>query len=97
MKREKRLVLNAMRMTTREQAHAHLKKRLRLPNWYGGNLDALSDCLGDVCKPTHIVVRCMPHLERALGDYGIRLMQVLREAAAENDNLRLTLRPGFWK
>jgi hypothetical protein len=39
----------------------------------------------------------MPHLERALGEYGIRLMQVLQKAATENDNLRLTLRPGFWK
>ncbi|MDP3448882.1 MAG: barstar family protein [Eubacteriales bacterium] len=97
MKHEKRLVFNAKRMTTRALAHAHLKQRLKLPDWYGSNLDALNDCLSEIGQPTRIIVRCMPHLEQALGEYGVRLIQVLQKAAAENKNLRLTLRIGFWK
>ena len=40
-------VLNGKRMDTRDHAHAHLARRLRLPVYYGNNLDALNDCLTD--------------------------------------------------
>ena len=92
MKHETRLSLNARRMTTRELAHAHLKERLRLPDWYGNNLDALHDCLGDFGEPTRIILRFAPELVRSLGAYGTKLIRVLQQAVEENPNLRLTLR-----
>lgn len=95
MRHEKRLTLNARRMTSREQAHAHLKERLRLPDWYGNNLDALNDCLGEICAPTQIIVRFAPMLEQNLGDYGIKIIRVLEQAAQENINLKVTLKPWF--
>lgn len=95
MKHEKRLTLNARRMDTRENAHAHLKQRLRLPDWYGGNLDALNDCLGEIGEPTRIVVRFAPKLTLSLGDYGAKLIQVLEQSAQENKNLRVSLKNGF--
>lgn len=95
MKHEKRLTLNARRMDTRERAHAHLKQRLRLPDWYGGNLDALNDCLGEIGEPTRVIVRFAPVLTRSLGGYGARLIRVLEQAAEENGNLRVTLKNGF--
>lgn len=95
MKHEKRLTLNARRMTSRELAHAHLKERLRLPDWYGNNLDALNDCLGEFGEPTQIIVRFAPMLEQTLGDYGIRIIRVMQRAAEENPNLRVTLKTWF--
>ena len=95
MGHEKRLTLNAKRMTTREQAHAHLKERLRLPDWYGNNLDALNDCLGEIGQPTRIIVRYAPALEETLGDYGIRIIRVLEQAAKENKNITITLKNWF--
>ena len=92
MKHEKRLTLNAKKMTSREQAHAHLKERLRLPDWYGNNLDALNDCLGEIGEPTQIIVRFAPMLGRSLGDYGSRIIRVMQRAAEENPNLRVTLK-----
>jgi len=92
MKHETRLSLNARRMTTRELAHAHLKERLRLPDWYGNNLDALHDSLGDFGERTRIILRFSPELERSLGAYGTKLIRVLQQAVEENPNLRLTLR-----
>ena len=95
MKRERRLTLNAKRMTTREQAHAHIKARLRLPEWYGNNLDALNDCLGEIGQPTRIIVRYAPVLEETLGDYGVRIIRVLEQAAKENKNLTIILKNWF--
>lgn len=88
------LRLNARRMTTRERAHAHLKARLRLPDWYGNNLDALNDCLGAIGEPTHILIRHTASL-RLLGDYGAKLLGVFTRAAEANPNLHLTLRERF--
>ena len=95
MKHEKRLTLNAKRMTTRELAHALIKERLRLPDWYGNNLDALNDCLGEIGQPTRITVRYAPALEEMLGDYGVRIIRVLEQAAKENKNLTVTLKNWF--
>lgn len=92
MKHETRLSLNARRMTTRELAHAQLKDRLRLPDWYGNNLDALHDCLGEIGKPTRIILRHAAHLERNLGDYGMKLLRVLETSVEENPILRLSIR-----
>ena len=95
MKHEKRLTLNARKMDTREHAHAHLRQRLRLPEWYGNNLDALNDCLGEIGEPTRIVVRFAPVLSQTLGEYGTRMIRVLEQATQENQNLRISLKNGF--
>ena len=95
MERERRLTLNAKRMATREDAHAHIKARLRLPGWYGHNLDALNDCLGEINRPTRIIVRFAPSLRESLGDYGTKILDVLERAAEENPNLQISFRERF--
>lgn len=45
-------------VTSPEVLHSVLARRLELPDYYGRNLDALSDCLGDVCEPTHVLILC---------------------------------------
>lgn len=95
MKKERALRLNARRMNTRERAHAHLKARLHLPPWYGDNLDALQDCLGEIGEPTRVIIRHAPELVRTLGDYGTKLLGVLARAAEENPNLRIERRERF--
>lgn len=95
MERERRLTLNAKRMTTREQAHAHIKARLRLPEWYGNNLDALNDCLGEINRPTRIIVRFAPILKESLGAYGTKILDVLEHAAEENPSMQISFRERF--
>ena len=41
------IILDGKRMGDREALHAELKEKLGLPSYYGGNLDALNDCLGE--------------------------------------------------
>ena len=41
------IVLDGTRMTDRAALHAELKRAMALPDYYGGNLDALNDCLGE--------------------------------------------------
>ena len=92
MKQERRITLNAKRMATRAEAHAHIAKRLRLPDWYGGNLDALNDCLGEIGTPTRLVLHNAERLENLPDGYGVRLLGVFERGAEHNPNLRFETR-----
>ena len=46
-----RFVLDGSSVGSREVLHRTLAAGLRLPDWYGGNLDALHDCLTDITRP----------------------------------------------
>ena len=80
------LNLFAQEMTDRDAAHDHLAEVFGFPDWYGRNLDALWDLLGDISAPTHIhLYSC-----QLLSGYGLRMLQVIVRAVAENPSLALT-------
>ena len=50
-----RFILDGGSVGSRQALHQTLAAGLRFPDWYGGNLDALHDCLTDVGEPTELV------------------------------------------
>lgn len=88
----RRIVLNGRFMRTKEKAHRHIKRRLRLPAYYGNNLDALSDCLSELPE-TRITLRHAGALRAGLGaEYAAKLLSVLVAATGENPRLHLCVR-----
>lgn len=85
----RRIVLDAEKMTSLPGLHKHLHRALDLPEYYGMNLDALYDCLTELGEETELVVPQKVTEEQYLGWYGSQLLQVLQDAAEENDKLRL--------
>lgn len=71
---------------TAAQLHAYLAGQLGFPVYYGGNLDALGDCLGDVSENTRVIVQktASPH-----GDRFERFRRVLVRSADENPYLEV--------
>ena len=96
------IVLDARRFKGRTRAHAYLKEALRLPDYYGKNLDALYDCLGDIGEETVIVVPeviqkkdVVPEViqkKEYLGDYGKTMLRVFKDAAEENEALTVIVK-----
>lgn len=90
-----RIALDASGWRTRADFYAALLPRLGAPDWVGGNLDALFDCLGGginaVSAPFVVVVlnvERMPAVER---DYVLRAAGVFDDARAEfGQDVRLT-------
>lgn len=78
-------------MRTRESAHRHIKRRMKLPEYYGANLDALWDCLGDISESTTIRIVSAEKLPEYLGEYGNRLLDIFQQAEKENDMLTIEL------
>ena len=73
------IVLDGSRMTQRDELHAHLKKKLSLPDYYGANLDALNDCLGERRERDLIVIENAGEFVGACGPYGLKLLQVFAD------------------
>lgn len=65
--------------------HSLLSEKLRLPHWYGYNLDAMYDCLSDVSEDVRITLTNRD----ALGLRGLALERLLQEAAAANPHIHL--------
>ena len=56
MPRPRKVMLREAELTTPEEVHERLARKLDFPEYYGHNLDALEDCLGAIDEPTRIVV-----------------------------------------
>lgn len=82
-------VLDEQACVDRTSLHACLAKSLHFPAWYGGNLDALFDCLTDLREEATITILNRVVLEGALGDYAALFLRVCQRAALENPNLYL--------
>lgn len=73
------IILNGNRMGDREALHAELKEKLGLPEYYGGNLDALNDCLGERRERELIVIRDFSAFAEDCGPYGLALLRVFND------------------
>lgn len=70
------ILLDPTLMPDRQTAHQYIASMLDFPPYYGGNLDALADCLGDLPGDVTIVMQNPELLETNLGTYGKRLIDV---------------------
>jgi RNAse (barnase) inhibitor barstar len=59
--------------------YAGLAEALRLPAWFGANLDALWDCLTDLPGPTALVLAEWRGYERAEPEQARRVLQLFVE------------------
>ena len=87
-----RLELDCRKMTDRQTAHAYLKEVLALPDFYGENLDALYDLLTEREEETVLVLGHWRQLSVLLGDYGISLLETLREASEAHPLVEIVLK-----
>ena len=81
--------LDGRKMDTRALAHRHIAAALGFPDYYGANLDALHDCLGDM-PPTRVVLKHPQAMRNALGSYALELVRVFRDEAGERADFQFT-------
>ena len=71
----------------RRETQEWLAEAFGFPSYYGFNLDALYDCLTDPCEETEVI---LTHTDGIWTEgYCGSVIEVLRESAAENRNIRL--------
>ena len=80
-------------VTDKESFHACLKKSLLLPEWYGGNLDALYDSLTDLDEACIYFKNCGQAAE-SIADYYESFLGVIADAQMEVPGLFCFLENG---
>lgn len=82
------IILDTAWLQEPEVAHPYLKEKLDFPEYYGHNLDALYECLTDICEDTVLRLRNLTG-EQGESLYFSRLLQVMQDAAEENPTLQV--------
>lgn len=52
----KEIILDGNMLAYEKQAHIYLKEKLKFPDYYGGNLDSLADCLTDLDQEKIMII-----------------------------------------
>ena len=86
------IIIDEALFDSAEEVHAHLALELGFPAHYGGNLDALNDCLGDVGEPVFFTVL----LSHDAGETGFsawvpKLVRSLLRAARDNESIEVVV------
>ena len=89
MPRPLRVELSERNLKTAQDAHALLASELAFPRYYGANLDALEDCLGDIDTPTRIVIKPDRRNHEPWFD---QMTEVIRDSAQRSCYLGCTIR-----
>jgi ribonuclease inhibitor len=77
-----KIILDGTQFINKEKLHAILKSELRLPPYYGNNLDALWDCVtGDIQLPVSIEWINFQSSKVLLGDYAEEVLKIFLNAA----------------
>ena len=74
------IILDGNRLQIPKTAHPYLKEKLPFPLWYGNNLDALFECLCELCGEEIIIEE--PQEPTAFYQ---KMLRVFRMAQAEGD------------
>ena len=77
----KKITLDFENISGKEEMHKYLAEKFEFPDYYGGNLDALFECLTDIAEPTAV------NIINAINDYDEQIINVITSAEEENDNL----------
>jgi ribonuclease inhibitor len=80
----KNVILDCSLAETTAGLHLQLSELLDLPEYYGGNLDALADCLSELHQDTCLILEQPEALLEELGDYAERFFRLLEHCANEN-------------
>ena len=74
-----------------DEALAFIADELDFPEYFGGNLDALADCLGDTCDLTALVL--VPPTRHGCAEWMRSICKVGHDIAKRNDKLKVHCLP----
>lgn len=85
----KEVTLDCRGFVPRSELHRAFAEALSFPDHYGGNLDALHDCLTSLSEETHLTLLHWDAAEESLGRYAAALKRVLTDSETESAVLHI--------
>ncbi|MGN0203470.1 MAG: barstar family protein [Coprococcus sp.] len=85
------IILDSGQLLEPEKAHGYLAERLKLPDYYGGNLDALYDCLTEIGEDTQLIMKMAENHKDNINMK--KILMVMMDAENENPYLHVKIEP----
>lgn len=85
--RNDNMILDLSDVVTKEELHEKLKLFFDFPKYYGGNLDAMYDCLTDISEETNVTIILPEHWPEYEDKYIKNFIKVCGDAASDNGKL----------
>ena len=82
-------VLDLSAVTSKSDLHEKVKNFFGFPDYYGGNLDALYDCLTDISEKTNVTIILPERWPKENDEYIRVVIKVFDDAASDNSNLMI--------
>lgn len=87
----KNIIIDVKQCATPRKLHEFLQEAFAFPDYYGKNLDALYDCLTELCEDVTVNVPADIAEDKYLGEYGERLIEVFEVASEENSRIHFNI------
>ena len=87
----KTVILDGKQMKTVADAHLYIAEKMDFPSYYGKNLDALEDCLGEFGASCTVIIINASDIYLSLDGYAHRLLEVFRDVSAQNNAFKLII------
>lgn len=81
--------LNIDYLKEKETMARFMSWEFRLPEYFGGNLDALNDCLSEVTEDIEIVLDHKTVTDICANEYAYKVLIVLSRAVENNPHLKI--------
>ncbi|MCQ2504490.1 MAG: barstar family protein [Saccharofermentans sp.] len=85
------VMIDLSQLETVADIHELLRYKLGLPEYYGGNLDALHDVLTSTSS-LHLILYGTDDTYRCISEYLPKLQKVMEDSSASNPNFSYELR-----
>ncbi len=84
------IIIDGREMTDRQTAHIYLQKTLKLPEYYGKNLDALYDCLCEM-SGVQIIITYVAEMQTNLRRLADGFLNTFEAAAEKNHKISVII------
>ena len=83
------IMIRGSQFATEFSVHAWIEREFGFPGYYGRNLSALADCLGDISRPTRVVLDLAHPQSDEMAAYLRRVARVFERIALVNPSLEV--------
>lgn len=73
------VIIEGKHITDKETLWKELHKSMKLPEYFGNNLDALADVLSEQNEKIQVKISDVQDIEENLGNYGKSFLKILEE------------------
>lgn len=82
------VTINGGALDSMDDFHAIIARELHFPVWYGMNLDALYDCLTDICEDTTVTLNNALAWFSHFGKDAVTAVRVMQDVSQMNPHFK---------